>query len=1403
MASLTWRQALKAVRTATVGRTSNRSARAAARLTLGVLEDRLAPAGNLVADINPHQHPDGSSPRYYVDVNGVVFFAATDPVHGTELWKSDGPSTGAALVKDIVPGTGGSFPRDLIVANGTLYFTTGGAELWKSDGTPAGTVRIQSVATTNLTSIGGTLYFNGNGNSLWKSDGTTAGSVQIKAVAASNLTGVNGTVFFTGQDQNGDELWQTDGTPEGTFLVRDIRSGSVGSSPSGLTNVNGTLYFAANDGVTGFELWKSDGTPGGTVLVKDIVPGSNSGSPLSSFPGNLTDVNGTLLFTAGGIFAGGQLWTSDGTPAGTLPLDANIVTSNVTRAVNGTVFVAGFDGVHPDGGLWKTDATNAGTVFLQATPDEPNGPLPSNLTNLNGTLYFTANDGASGMELWTNDGTPGGATRVKDITPGLAGSAPSDLAAGNGTLFFTATDGFHGREVWASDGTETGTVMVADIDMRGDPVGSFPSGFCAVNGTLFFAAYDGSTASSALWSSDGTPGGTALVKRVSPANMIDFNGTLYFAGYDGVTSGLWKSDGTPAGTVPVVGGINVAELTVLDGDLFFSVSDNGSQLWKSDGTAAGTSLVRNVISGTNGFYISNLTPAKGTLYFTAHDDTHGTELWKSDGTADGTGVVQDIRPGTENSSPANLTNVNGTLYFTADDGFHGVELWKSDGTVAGTVLVKDIYSGPGHSYPSNLTDLNGTLMFVAFDQTHGYRLWRSDGSEENTEIVGSFGTANHLRVVNGTLFLTAYGAQLWKSDGTDAGTELVQANFPGSNVFLSNLTDVNGTLYFSSNLGQTLWRSNGTAAGTVLDTGGVTGIGDGYHDLAAAGNTLFFGAVDDAHGRELWASVAPPSVTVDQAAGQAEPVTAGPVTFDVRFSLGVTGFDAADVDLSASTVAGALTKIVTQINPSTYTVRVNGMFGAGTVAASVRAAAAVDGSGTASAGSSSRDNVVTYNGTGTVGLTSTAYDATEGTPLVVTARRTGGTDGAVSVAYDLNDGTAVAGADYADLTGTFTWADGEAGDKSISIPISDDQKSEVSETFAVALSNPTGNAGAPLTGTLGAPVTIARSNPLGSATRFQDEDGDTVSVTLAQPKTVNGTVAYYLTDGTGPIQTIELAGTDPQTSSLNITVKKAKAPADGLVSVNSITGTGLKALNLGKAVLDGPGINLSGMVQAVKLAAVRNGADIIAAGSVPRKSTQIAIAGPVDDGTLVKLDAPLAGFKAAGVGVGQFDVPSIGTMTIKGDFRSDVHVTGTGADPSRPLLKTLTVSGALSGADIMVAGNVRSVTALSFTDSRLFAGYTGPDNGVGTGATFSDPGATIGSFRTTGAFSSFKDSFVIASTVQTVVLRTVDPVEDGTKYGFYAHAVKVLKITTPLQKFNYDPTKPTPQGKNDFEVQIV
>lgn len=103
-----------------------------------------------------------------------------------------------------------------------------------------------------------------------------------------------------------------------------------------------------------------------------------------------------------------------------------------------------------------------------------------------------------------------------------------------------------------------------------------------------------------------------------------------------------------------------------------------------------------------------------------------------------------------------------------------------------------------------------------------------------------------------------------------------------------------------------------------------------------------------------------PAVTINQAAGQADPAAAGPINFTAQFSERVTGFDGSDVTLTGS--AGATTATVSEIAPfdgSTYNVAVSGMAAAGTVTAAIPAGGAQDAMGYLNFASTSADNTVT------------------------------------------------------------------------------------------------------------------------------------------------------------------------------------------------------------------------------------------------------------------------------------------------------------------------------------------------------------------------------------------------------------------------------------------------------------
>ncbi len=245
----------------------------------------------LVKDIIPGAV--GSAPSSLTVMGGTLFFAADDGINGRELWKSDGTSDGTILAVDVVAGAVGSSPASLAAVGGMLFFaaddTVNGSELWKSDGTPGGTVLVKDI------SIGAT------------------GS------SPTSLVAVGGILFFAADDGiRGGELWRSDGSDSGTYLVKDIIAGATGSAPASLSVVGSTLFFSATNTANGTELWRSDGTPETTVLLRDLATGTVGALPASSSPTSLTVVGGTLFFAANDFINGNELWKTDGTAYGTI-----------------------------------------------------------------------------------------------------------------------------------------------------------------------------------------------------------------------------------------------------------------------------------------------------------------------------------------------------------------------------------------------------------------------------------------------------------------------------------------------------------------------------------------------------------------------------------------------------------------------------------------------------------------------------------------------------------------------------------------------------------------------------------------------------------------------------------------------------------------------------------------------------------------------------------------------------------------------------------------------------------------------------------------------------------------------------------------------------------------------------
>ncbi|MCC8988846.1 MAG: hypothetical protein LM523_14235, partial [Candidatus Contendobacter sp.] len=127
-----------------------------------------------------------------------------------------------------------------------------------------------------------------------------------------------------------------------------------------------------------------------------------------------------------------------------------------------------------------------------------------------------------------------------------------------------------------------------------------------------------------------------------------------------------------------------------------------------------------------------------------------------------------------------------------------------------------------------------------------------------------------------------------------------------------------------------------------------------------------------------------PTVTIDEAAGQADPTDASPIVFQVSFNEPVENFGEPDIDLSNSTAPGTL---VAQVFGAyaLYTVEVTGMTGNGTVVLDIAANAANDPAGNQSGAPTLIDNTVTYMITTTTTLGASPSSAVYGQTVTLTA----------------------------------------------------------------------------------------------------------------------------------------------------------------------------------------------------------------------------------------------------------------------------------------------------------------------------------------------------------------------------------------------------------------------------------
>lgn len=428
-------------------------------------------------------------------------------------------------------------------------------------------------------------------------------------------------------------------------------------------------------------------------------------------------------------------------------------------------------------------------------------------------------------------GTTDAQVLVRDLTPGMGGTlVPAKQILGNtnrvnsavykGKLLFAASSvgGNVFTELYETDGTTGGTKLLKNIHPT---LHSNPSNFFEFNGELFFQADDG-THGYELWKTDGTANGTVLVKDIwpgaaasTPVNFVEYKGQMYFMATMNFNGELWRTDGTSGGTVKVADlnkhvTASGKQMAVLRDTLFF-IGDNNRKLYKS-GDGLNFSLCE-VGPGVTVQEIMEAVVWDSMLVFTGYQtgsSTAGNEIYSYD--TSGKMQLQTNIMTSGSSNPWELTVAQDKLFFSASGpGGRNLYVMDDDSNTVAT-LVADINPGVGCN-PGSMYPLGNRLLFTAVTGPSGSPVreaYCTDGSPAGT-----------YQLTTGT---TPLGSMYYSHS-----TEFVTIG--DSAYFVANPTGFSGKLYLT----------DGTTAGTHIAT-----------ELGASSNEILTGVELMPYNNELY-----------------------------------------------------------------------------------------------------------------------------------------------------------------------------------------------------------------------------------------------------------------------------------------------------------------------------------------------------------------------------------------------------------------------------------------------------------------------------------------------------------------------------------------------------------------------
>jgi ELWxxDGT repeat protein len=776
----------------------------------------------LLRDINPG--PLSGTPTVVTTaltaLGSKVYFVADSGGADFELWSSDGITT--SRVANINPG-GPSTPSNLTPFGDRLYFaaTSGSTrQLYRTNATGTGVQALGGSQPTDLTVAGGVLYFtSGPNRELHRVNAAGTGIQQLAAATAisqvDTLTALSDGLAFLGTAPGGQRMLGISQGSAATTALVDQPSLPAGSTPLTLIGVGSGVVQVLAHPTEGTDLWVHHAGTGSTEKLIDL---SDAPADPAVFALKSRTTGGRAFFVTVDPASGGLLLGStDGTPGGTHALGSiqpggdlgQLDRMGLWAGVGGRLYFANRDALGLE--LWTSDGTVAGTQRVKDIQAGAGGSFPRRMVVQGSGIAFVASSQSGLNQIWTSAGTEATTQLATTLTEGgtATGQTSSSLAdltgpvqaveLGSSVVFF-ADDGVVGREPWISDGTVAGTRLVGDLNPAGS---SQPLWLTPFNGVAYALVWPNNVVGEVWKLSGGANPGAERVGAIPMTGLqsqpVAFNGQLYFAIVDSSGYRLVRTSGVPGSGIETVAqfprgsgvAVSLKQLAVAGDRLYFLTDDSvaGRRLWSTDGQT--TTLLRSYPRLAMPTEIAVL---GNRVFYQAGHAASGVELW-SYNISTGTDTVHaDINPGVGESRPSDLRVVGSTLYFGAETPSTGREIWRTTeapGTFA--AVTESLRPGPAGSITGtvNAVAAGGRLYVVANDGQRGDELLVIDQSSGATQFVdinptpnasGLSTTETRFVVLGDAVFFNAIdgqrGMELWISDA--AGTRLYGDLVPGT-----------------------------------------------------------------------------------------------------------------------------------------------------------------------------------------------------------------------------------------------------------------------------------------------------------------------------------------------------------------------------------------------------------------------------------------------------------------------------------------------------------------------------------------------------------------------------------------------------------------------------------------------